>query len=178
MPRQSASNIKINRAPVLTLWATVVAEHLGYEEGEALTLGRAIAGYNAQSKGRKLGIYKTPDEETRQEKEKEKPEKEQTVKFFGRTIPIRKTKSGMRAAIDRKPISSHSVRAYLEQKFGDQLEPVRKAMNELADAFDPKDLAASAYRLYEEFRPEIPEGTRGWGAAGVLSLRKIRSLAE
>jgi len=28
MPRQ----IMINRAPVLTLWASVVAEHLGYEQ--------------------------------------------------------------------------------------------------------------------------------------------------
>ena len=29
--------IKINRAPVLTLWATVVAERLGFDEESALT---------------------------------------------------------------------------------------------------------------------------------------------
>jgi len=44
--------IKINRAPVLTLWAAVVAERLGYDKNEALTFGKAVAGPNAQSKGR------------------------------------------------------------------------------------------------------------------------------
>ncbi|MCL4395818.1 MAG: hypothetical protein M1482_13625 [Chloroflexi bacterium] len=33
---------KINRAPVLTLWAVIVAERLGYERDEALTLGKAL----------------------------------------------------------------------------------------------------------------------------------------
>ena len=41
------SLIMVNRAPVLTLWAAVVAEVLGFEHGEALTLGRAVAGLNA-----------------------------------------------------------------------------------------------------------------------------------
>jgi len=36
---------------VLTLWAAVVAEVLGFEHDEALTLGRAMAGLNAYSKG-------------------------------------------------------------------------------------------------------------------------------
>ena len=49
--------IKINRAPVLTLWAVVVAERLGFDKESALTLGKAVAGLNAQSKGRNLGIY-------------------------------------------------------------------------------------------------------------------------
>jgi hypothetical protein len=41
--------VTINRAPVLTLWATVVAERLGYDHEAALTLGKAVAGLNAQS---------------------------------------------------------------------------------------------------------------------------------
>lgn len=39
--------VKINRAPVLTLWATVVAERLGYDRDAALTLGKSVAGLNA-----------------------------------------------------------------------------------------------------------------------------------
>jgi hypothetical protein len=42
-------NILINRAPVLTLWATTVAERLGFDQDEALTLGKAVAGLTAQS---------------------------------------------------------------------------------------------------------------------------------
>ena len=36
--------VMVNRAPVLTLWAAVVAEFLGFEHDEALTLARAVAG--------------------------------------------------------------------------------------------------------------------------------------
>ncbi len=44
-----ASKIRINRAPVLTLWAAVVAERFGFNHDEALSLGKALAGLNAQS---------------------------------------------------------------------------------------------------------------------------------
>jgi hypothetical protein len=33
-------NIRINRAPVLTLWAAVVAERLGFDRETSLTLGK------------------------------------------------------------------------------------------------------------------------------------------
>lgn len=72
--------IRINRAPVLTLWASVVAERLGFDRDAALTLGRAVAG--------------------------------------------------------------------------------------------------RAYGLYEEFRPSVPAGMRGWGAAGQLDLGRLAWLAE
>jgi hypothetical protein len=50
-------------------------------------------------------------------------------------------------------------------------------MAALAAAYPPDQLAAQAYRLYERFRPTIPEGARGWGAAGPLDLDLIRALA-
>ena len=37
----------VNRAPVLTLWAAVVARRLGFDRDEALTMGRVVAGLNA-----------------------------------------------------------------------------------------------------------------------------------
>ena len=42
--------IRVSRAPVLTLWATVVAERLGYPSETALTLGRFVAGSSARAK--------------------------------------------------------------------------------------------------------------------------------
>jgi hypothetical protein len=53
-----ARPITINRAPVLTIWAAVVARRLGFDQDEALTLGKAVAALNAQAKGRRLGIFK------------------------------------------------------------------------------------------------------------------------
>jgi hypothetical protein len=59
-----ADVIHINRAPVLTLWAAVVAERLGFDSDEALTLGHAIVGLNAYSKGVRLGLFEpTPEAE-------------------------------------------------------------------------------------------------------------------
>ena len=54
------NRIHVNRAPVLTLWAAVVAERLGFERDEALTLGRALAGLTAHAKGVRLGISSRP----------------------------------------------------------------------------------------------------------------------
>ena len=61
--------ISINRAPVLTLWASVVAQRLGFAEDEARTLGRAVAGLNAYSKGRRLGLFKPHEEKTKKARE-------------------------------------------------------------------------------------------------------------
>ena len=66
--------ISINRAPVLTLWAAIVAQRLGFNEDEALTLGKAVAGLNAYSKGRRLGIFKPHEEKPKKAREKERGE--------------------------------------------------------------------------------------------------------
>ena len=50
-------------------------------------------------------------------------------------------------------------------------------MKELARAFDPEDLALRSFSLYEQFRPQIPEGVSGWGAKGELDLGLVRKLS-
>jgi hypothetical protein len=171
--------IKINRAPVLTLWAAVVAERLGYDEETALTLGKAVAGLNAQSKGRRLGIYEEKSEEEKEkEAKKQKPVKTEFIEILGRGVPAIKTPSGLRAAIKGEAIHAESVETYLKQKFKDDLDDARAAMEKLAKAYTPRQLETKAYGLYEKFRPEIPEGTKGWGAKGELDLDYIRSLAK
>jgi hypothetical protein len=53
---QQPRPIRVNDAPVLTLWATVVAERLGYPPETALTLGRFVVDSGARAKARRLGI--------------------------------------------------------------------------------------------------------------------------
>jgi hypothetical protein len=171
------NKIKINRAPVLTLWAIVVAQRLGYDRAAALTLGKGVAGLNAQSKGQRLGIYH-PREATPEEIKKRKQGDEFQIQILGRAVPALETDDGIRAAIKGKAIRPETVEHYLQLKFKEDLPDVEAAMKELARAYKPQELAAHAYLLYEGFRPEIPEGTRGWGAQGELDLDKIRSLAH
>jgi hypothetical protein len=49
----------------MMLWATIVAQRLGFDEDEALSLGKAVAGLTAQSKGQRLGIYKPVPQEVK-----------------------------------------------------------------------------------------------------------------
>jgi hypothetical protein len=175
----AGKKIKINRAPVMTLWAVVVAERLGYDHEAALTLGKVVAGLNAQSKAKRLGIVEDANESKGEERgesaHKDRPE---TVALLGRQVPVLHTDHGVRAVSNGKPVSAHSVRRYLEQKFGDNLADVQAAMETLADAFSAEQLAGRAYALYEAFRPQIPEGQKGWGAAGELDLDGVRALAD
>jgi len=98
MTKASGNKILINRAPVLTLWASVAAERLGFKHDEALSLGKALAGLNAQSKGQRLGIFKPSPKELKKVREQERGE-EFWVDLLGRALPAVNTEEGVRAPI-------------------------------------------------------------------------------
>lgn len=172
--------VSINRAPVLTLWATVVAERLGFDHDEAMTLGRAVAGLNAYSKGKSLGLFKPSPREVRARRAvKARKAGVFRVELLNRAVPVLQTKAGLRAAgKDNKPLDPAGVERYLESKFGDALGPVSAAMIRLAGSRDRESLAAEAYALYEKFRPAVAAGVKGWGAVGTLDLARFRKLAK
>jgi len=173
----AGSKVMINRAPVLTLWAGIVAEQMGYEHETALTLGKCVAGLNAQSKGRMLGIFGSPKGPERGLPPKKVGLGEDFwIEICERGVPVKNTDGGIRAVIKDKPIDPAKVEKYLQGKFGEDLGAVREAMKELAGSLEPEDLAGRAYRLYERFRPSIPPGQQGWGAKGELDLDLVRSL--
>lgn len=173
---QPMTKIAINRAPVLTLWASVVAEKAGYARPTALTLGKTIAGKVAFSKAQTIGRAK------KRERDSSPPlkpagEKTKLLAFMGRHCTMIETASGMMAISEGKPISPKEVEHYLEEKFGDRLEETRRAMTDLANSRSPAQLAREAFGLYRKFRPSIPAGSAGWGKDGVLDLDNIMRLA-
>ena len=172
------SRVTVNRAPGLTLWAAVVAEVVGFEHDEALTLGRAVAGLNAYSKGVSLGLFQPTPKEVQEQRRKMRKEETVIVDLLHRAVPAKHTDEGLRAASGESPIRPGSAQKYLESKFGDALEDVSKAMLELAKSLPPSQLAEKAYTLYEKFRPEIPPGKKGWGGSGKLDLGLICKIAS
>src|SRR5512144_33522 len=104
----TGNKILINRAPVLTLWAAVVAERLGFNKDEALSLGKALAGLNAQSKGRRLGIFKPAPKEIRKVRERERGEAF-WIGLLGRQLPAVNTGQGVRAVIKSRPLEPGTV---------------------------------------------------------------------
>jgi hypothetical protein len=172
------TTVEINRAPVLTLWAAVVAERLGFARDEALTMGRVVAGLNAYAKGKALGIFHPRPKELADKRKALEHGEQMHVDLLGRAVPVTATPGGLRAVSKGKPVDPASVERYLASKFGDALADARNAMALLAKSRKPQDLAGEAYRLYEAFRPQVPPGTRGWGAAGRLDLGTIAALAR
>lgn len=170
--------VTINRAPALTLWAAVVAQRLGFKWDEALTLGRAVAGLNAYSKGVSIGVFKPTPKEVRERRRKLRPKETIKVDLLHRAVPALHTKDGLRALSKGHPIEPATVERYLQTKFGDALKDTKEALVQLAKSVPPSQLDRDAYKMYGRFRPKIPPGKKGWGAAGTLSLDTIRSLAR
>ncbi|MGA2819118.1 MAG: hypothetical protein ABSF61_00445 [Anaerolineales bacterium] len=169
--------VRTNRAPVLTLWAVVVAERLGYDRKEALTLGKCLAGLNAQSKGQSLGIYQ-PSPKRGKPGQPAGRRKILFMPLMGRELPVVREADHIRATRQGKPLDPESVERYLRTKFGENLSAVEEAMHALANSFPANDLALRAFALYGQFRPEVPRGKGGWGVLGGLDLAKIRSLGR
>lgn len=171
-----AGEIRVNRAPVLTLWAAIVAERLGHDADAAITLGRAVAGSSARVKARAIGLAEQHDGGDMRDAAKQaiRPAPRQTVHLLGRDVPVVEQR-GSRYALDGdKPASPRPAHAYVERAFGERLPAVRQAMEWLAASLPPDELNRTGFRLYEHFRPEVPAGVKGWGAKGVLDLQRIK----
>ena len=79
----------------------------------------------------------------------------------------------LRAEDDGKPASGESVESYTARALGDRLAEARAAMDTLAASLAPEELNRVGFRLYERFRPDVPEGALGWGAKGELRVERI-----
>jgi hypothetical protein len=150
--------IRVNRAPVLTLWAAVVAERLGHPPATALSLASAVAGTAARAKAKDKAAAAPGDR----------------VLLLGRQIPLTHDADGVVLAdAGGKPSPAAPVAAYIARAFGKRLAEVRAAMEALAQSIAPEELNRIGFRLYEHFRPEVPADVRGWGAKGELDLGRI-----
>jgi hypothetical protein len=166
--------IRVNRAPVLTLWAAVVAERLGHPPETALSLASAVAGTAARAKARRLGLAEDADHGTRGPA----TAAPRTLRLLGREIPVTQISAGLLAAEpDGMPARPGAVAAYITRAFGPHLAEVRAAMEALATGVEPEELNRIGFRLYEAFRPEVPPDVTGWGAKATLDLQRIRDAA-
>ncbi len=169
----------IGWTPLLTLWASIVARRLGYAEDEALTLGSAISGLAAQTRGRRLGLY--PPCSAGGLTYSAGPRESQALGwtwFMGWRVPSLFTEQGFRALSGDEAIDPDGVKRYLAEKFAGRLVDVSEKLTQLAAAYPPEELAFSAMSVYMALRPR---GARGWAGRGgqeVLDLQGIDRLIE
>lgn len=156
--------IRVNRAPVLALWAATVAERLGHPPDTAMSLASAIAGIAARAKARRLGSV----DDSAMAREGEAG----SVVLLGHEVPVTHDPEGRICAAepDGTPAPGTPAGNYVRRAFGDRLEEVRSAMQRVAESYPPDELNRAGLRIYESFRPLRPEGTGGRGAKEVLDL--------
>ncbi|KAL5488105.1 hypothetical protein ACEPAI_6213 [Sanghuangporus weigelae] len=163
----------VNRAPVMSVWATIVAERLGFKREEALSIASAYTEMNAISKGVSLGIF---EKNKGKGVELVKGESQPYVDLMGRR-PLYETQTGeWRALVKGEPVDPGSAFSYVSRAFRQTLQHVAGAMRILAASFPPAELNEKGFGLYAEFRPDVG----GWGqraeirCVNILGLRKIR----
>ncbi|KAL5527335.1 hypothetical protein ACEPAG_6126 [Sanghuangporus baumii] len=164
----------VNRAPVMSVWATIVAERLGFKREEALSIASAYTEMNAISKGVSLGIF---EKNKGKGVEPVKGESQPYVDLMGRR-PLYETQTGeWRALVKGEPVDPGSAFSYVSRAFRQTLPHVAGAMRILAASFPPAELNEKGFGLYAEFRPDVG----GWGqraeirCANILGLRKTRT---
>ena len=164
--------IKINRAPVLDLFAACAAqfEHPDLSWSTCLSIGSAVASICAVSKGRATGHFaeKEPDEAKAKESKEKKEKSSVTVLKFELAL-----EDGLACmGTQKKPANE----GYLKSKFGDRYDEVRTTMQEALASWKghEDEFDKTGFRMYEKFRP----GSGAWGQKGGLELEKVRDVIQ
>ncbi|SCV72642.1 BQ2448_4179 [Microbotryum intermedium] len=162
-----------NRAPVMTAWATVVAERLGFRRQEALSIAQVYTDMNATSKGVSLGLMKESALDLHI------GSSQPFVDLMGRKVPVLSTATGEWRAITKGVVADpQKAYAYVQRAFRQQMGAIvggfifQGAMRLLADSYEPTELNNKGYSLYIEFRPEVKE----WGEKAELFCTTLLDL--
>ncbi|KAI6105781.1 hypothetical protein F5141DRAFT_1006834, partial [Pisolithus sp. B1] len=178
----------VNRAPVMTAWAMVVAERLGFDREESLSIASVYTEANAVSKGVSLGLV----EERRKKDVETLPEgKQPYVDLMGRRqvhtlfmtfedphgilCPLYQTRESKWLALSGgSPVSPSTAFSYISRSFRQTTPYVMGSLRLLAESYSPQRLNELGYSLYADFRPAVDD----WGKRGELRCARILSLKE
>ncbi|TRM67729.1 hypothetical protein BD626DRAFT_395140 [Schizophyllum amplum] len=170
----------VNRAPLMTAWAAVVAERLGFAKEEALSIASAFTEMNAITKGVSLGIYAKGKEKGL---DAASGGAQPYVDLMGRRVALYRTQSGQWRALSRSgPTASDAAVAYepsaafayISRAFRHTAPFVVGALRLLAASFPPAELNTKGYTLYADFRPAVT----GWGERSEVSCDRILALRK
>jgi hypothetical protein len=162
---ESEDSILINRAPVLELWAATVTSFLyptiSWET--SLSAGSAISTLCA------IGAIEKKDPSATKKQRREQPDDELEVMGFHL-----KMADGQALVGDEPKKANESA---LMKKFGEEAyERVKSAFTETLQLWtgQGEELSVRAFHCYEDFRPTVPKGQKGFGRKGMLDLQTVK----
>ncbi|ETW84001.1 hypothetical protein HETIRDRAFT_239532, partial [Heterobasidion irregulare TC 32-1] len=171
----------VNRAPIMMAWAFIVAERLGFQRAEALSIASVYTEMNAISKGVALNIFPTTQPYTLAAADASPHGAQPYVTLLSRRVPLLQTAAGTWRALALSP-SAHAgpappgaAHAYIARALKHTAPAVLGALRLLAASYADADaLNRDGWALYAAFRPAVD----GWGQRGevrcatILGLRK------
>ncbi|RPD67196.1 hypothetical protein L227DRAFT_619426 [Lentinus tigrinus ALCF2SS1-6] len=192
----------VNRAPIMMAWAFVVAERLGFQREEALSIASVYTEMNAISKGVSLGIYE-PGTQKLKGADASRTGSQPYVELMGRRltrcvyahpvhlatppndltafpvtqtrIPLYQTASSQwRGLSSGSPVAPASAFSYITRALRQTAPHIVGALRLLAASYAPAELNEKGFFLYADFRPEADS----WGQRGEVRCSKILSLVK
>ncbi|KAJ3028771.1 hypothetical protein HDV00_010032, partial [Rhizophlyctis rosea] len=161
---ENMTPITINRSPILCLWATVVAERIGYPWREAMSLGKGVQSMLCHSRSQSL----TPSR-ARPTAPTLTSHTTLLTYFSHLTIPITPPHITPIRALDPKtlsPVDPTATHWYLLSSFGPRFEDAKRAFQIVASRMGVDEVRGRAWEVYVRVRPET-----GWGGRGEVDLR-------
>ncbi|KIW02112.1 uncharacterized protein PV09_06603 [Verruconis gallopava] len=167
--------IIINRAPVLHLWAASVTHflHPELDWSTCLSAGKAISTICAVAKGRSIGAIDEPEDTAERKRRKDEQKKKEAELDVLEIMQFKLKHKDGKVYFGGKPQSDSE--GALKIKFGDGYEDVRRAFDEGLRSWKGHEgeLNKAAFTMYENFRPRVSKGQRGWGKSGKLDLDTV-----
>ena len=118
-----------------------------------------------------MGIFtKTEDKATKKDGDDDDGGDIKTYQIMGQDLSAKTTLVGIRAIVGDREQDPHTTWNLLNKRFGESLGFVIQKMQAAADKLEDPALA---YSFYMHIRPDIPHGTKGWGAHGHFVMSKM-----
>ncbi|KAJ7180175.1 hypothetical protein C8R43DRAFT_972017 [Mycena crocata] len=162
----------VNRAPLMTAWSTLVAERLGFQREEALSIASVFTELNAVRKGVSMGIYKKGTERAM---EASKEGSQPWVDLMGRRVPLFQAQNSQwRALSNGTAVQPSTAFSYISRAFRQTTPHILGALRLLVESYTPQEINGKAWGLYCDFRPEV----NGWGERAEVKCETILDLRK
>jgi len=146
-----------------------------------VSIGSAISTICAIAKGRSIGTIGEKDTSEHMEKKREDAKRKKKGLDAVEVMHFKlKLKDGL-ALVGSEQKGKPSNEDHLKKKFGE--DNYRIVCSTFKDALkswvgNKEELNRRAFGFYENFRPSVSAGQRGWGRKGNLELGKVKNTIE
>ncbi|KAJ9092536.1 hypothetical protein QFC21_006767 [Naganishia friedmannii] len=189
-----AQTVVTNRAPCMTAWAYIIAEKMGFDRLEALSLASTFTSVTSTKHALALGNIYTPeqtrdaqlemdelpqpagkrsryasDDASRLREGEQGGHSQPWVSIMKRSPVIQRADGTWRGVLKGMPVEPYRAHSYISKNFSHATPYVIGALRILAQSYTVDELQEQGYGMYVSFRPDVS----GWGDRAVLYCSNI-----